>query len=121
AIADEKKDVFAALLANRPEAWHHESEILTRSGERRLIRWSNSVLRSGAGDVIGTASIGEDITEQKRAEKALPQEHANLLGAQQDLLTARESLAEGDRLGPVGVCAAGVAHEGKNPLTIIRL
>src|SRR6185295_19988365 len=34
----------------------------------RLIRWNNSVLRSGAGDVIGTASIGEDITEQKRGE-----------------------------------------------------
>jgi diguanylate cyclase (GGDEF)-like protein/PAS domain S-box-containing protein len=59
---------FKALLADKPEAWHHENEILTRSGERRLIRWNNSVLRSGAGDVIGTASIGEDITEQKRAE-----------------------------------------------------
>jgi diguanylate cyclase (GGDEF)-like protein/PAS domain S-box-containing protein len=59
---------FAALLANQPEAMHRESEILTRSGERRLIRWNNSVLRSAAGDVIGTASIGEDITEQKRAE-----------------------------------------------------
>ena len=56
---------FAALLANQPEARHRESEILTRSGERRVIRWNNSVLRSGAGDVIGTASIGEDITERK--------------------------------------------------------
>src|SRR5450759_3695616 len=62
------KDAFAAVLANLPEAWHRENEILTRSGERRLIRWNCSVLRSGAGDVIGTASIGEDITEQKRAE-----------------------------------------------------
>jgi diguanylate cyclase (GGDEF)-like protein/PAS domain S-box-containing protein len=62
------KDSFAALLANLPHAWHHENEILTRSGERRLIRWNNSVLRSAAGDVIGSASIGEDITEQKRAE-----------------------------------------------------
>jgi diguanylate cyclase (GGDEF)-like protein/PAS domain S-box-containing protein len=64
----EVKDVFAAVLANRPETWHHENEILTRSGERRLIRWNNSLLRSGVGDVIGTASIGEDITEQKRTE-----------------------------------------------------
>src|SRR5450759_1359703 len=68
---NDRKDAFAALLANRPEAWHRENEILTRSGERRLIRWNNSVLRSGAGDVIGTASIGEDITERKRAEQAL--------------------------------------------------
>ncbi len=66
-IADLKDSFFAALLANLPEARHHENEILTRSGERRLIRWNNSVLRSGAGDVIGTASIGEDITERKEA------------------------------------------------------
>jgi diguanylate cyclase (GGDEF)-like protein/PAS domain S-box-containing protein len=62
---------FAALLANKPEARHRESEIFTRSGERRLIRWNNSVLRSPVGDVIGTASIGEDITEQKRAETGI--------------------------------------------------
>jgi len=67
-MVDEKRDVFKALLANSLEARHHEHEILTRSGERRLIRWNNSLLRSGAGDLVGTASIGEDITEQKRAE-----------------------------------------------------
>ena len=44
------------------------SELVTRSGARRLVRWNNSVLRSGAGAVIGSASIGEDITERKQAE-----------------------------------------------------
>src|SRR5882762_9377367 len=71
----EMKGVFADLIADLPQAWHHENEILTRSGARRLIRWNNSVLRSGGGDVIGTASIGEDITEQKRAEISI--EHLN--------------------------------------------
>ena len=66
--SDDLKAVFSALLANLPEAWHHEYEILTRAGARRLIRWNNSVLRSGSGEAIGTASIGEDITEQKQAE-----------------------------------------------------
>jgi len=62
------KPVFQELLANLPEAWHRENEIFTRSRERRLIRWNNSVLRSRTGEVIGTASIGEDITDQKGAE-----------------------------------------------------
>lgn len=64
-----KNELFAALLHNQPEALHYDNDILTRSGERRLIRWNNSVLRSGAGDVIGTASIGEDITERKASER----------------------------------------------------
>jgi diguanylate cyclase (GGDEF)-like protein/PAS domain S-box-containing protein len=63
-----KAVVFAGLLVNSPDVWHHENEIVSRSGDRRLIRWNNSVLRSVAGDVIGTASIGEDITDQKRSE-----------------------------------------------------
>jgi diguanylate cyclase (GGDEF)-like protein/PAS domain S-box-containing protein len=64
---DALKEVFSTLLAGAPEGWHHENEILTRSGARRLIRWNNSVLRSAAGEVIGTASIGEDITEKAEA------------------------------------------------------
>ncbi len=56
---------FEALLHDRPVARQVENEILTRSGERRLIRWSNSVLRSLSGAVTGTASIGEDITQQR--------------------------------------------------------
>jgi PAS domain S-box-containing protein len=64
---------FASLIAGLPEAMHHENEILTRSGERRLICWNNSLLRSGTGEVIGSASIGEDITEQKRYQESLRQ------------------------------------------------
>jgi len=69
--AADLKERLATLLTDQPEARHGESVILTRSGERLLIRWNNSLLRSGAGDVNGTASIGEDITEQRRGEEAL--------------------------------------------------
>jgi len=77
-ISDLKDAFFAALLANQYEARHHENEILTRSGERRLICWNNSVLQSPVGDVIGIASIGEDITERKKAEEVLKQRAAEL-------------------------------------------
>ena len=68
---DELKGTLEELLNDLPSAWHHENEILTRSGERRLIRWNNSVLHSNSGEVIGTASIGEDITDRKHAERKL--------------------------------------------------
>ncbi len=60
---------FAALLADSPTVWHYESEILTRSGARRTIRWNNLVLRSPRGEAIGAARIGEDVTERMRSEE----------------------------------------------------
>ena len=52
---------------------HNENEILTSSGERRLVSWSNTILKDAEGHVIGTNSIGEDITERKRMEETLRQ------------------------------------------------
>ena len=70
-IQDLRNEFYTALLENRPEALHHENDIVTRSGERRQIRWNNSVLRSEDGAIIGTASIGEDITERNKAEASI--------------------------------------------------
>ncbi|MEO8778667.1 MAG: PAS domain-containing protein [Rhodanobacter sp.] len=83
------RPVFAAPLANPPAAWRVESDLLTRSGEHRLIRWNNSVLRSGSGEVIGTAGIGEDITDRKAAETVLAQ-RANQLERFHRLSVGRE-------------------------------
>jgi diguanylate cyclase (GGDEF)-like protein/PAS domain S-box-containing protein len=62
------RDIFTSSLLDPPPSWHRENEIVTRTGERRLIRWNISMLRATSGEVIGTASIGEDITERMRAE-----------------------------------------------------
>ncbi len=48
-----------------------EGRIQTRSGEWRLISWNNTVVRDVHGRGVGATSIGEDITERRRAEKAL--------------------------------------------------
>lgn len=74
---------FRDLIEERPSAWHHENEILTRSGERLLIQWDNTILRDAAGAVIGTASIGKDVTEARRSEQrihGLNRVHAMLSG-----------------------------------------
>jgi PAS domain S-box-containing protein len=71
----------AALIDSPAAAAHHENQILTRSGERRLIRWNNTTLRSLSGDVMGTASLGEDVTESRRAESRLRLQSAALNAA----------------------------------------
>src|SRR5205085_2004156 len=52
-------------------AAHDEVEILTRFGERRIILWSNTVLRNPEGSILGAASVGSDVTEQRIAERQL--------------------------------------------------
>lgn len=65
------RQVFADVLTGRSSAWHYENEIVTRSGERRLVHWNNTVLRSVGGQVSGVAALGEDITERKEAERKI--------------------------------------------------
>jgi len=65
------RDVFADVLADRLSALHYDNEILTRSGQRRLVHWNNTVLRSVGGEVTGVASLGEDITERREAERKI--------------------------------------------------
>jgi diguanylate cyclase (GGDEF)-like protein/PAS domain S-box-containing protein len=50
---------------------HEESEVFTRHEERRLISWNNTLLHDLDGNVIGSASIGADVTERRRVEQQL--------------------------------------------------
>ncbi len=63
--------LFMSQLADQALPAHHQNNILTKSGELRLVSWNNTMLYDPAGKPTGTASIGEDITERARAEEAL--------------------------------------------------
>ena len=50
---------------------HFESTIRTRSGERRDISWNSTLQRDASGVVAGIATIGQDVTERRRADSLL--------------------------------------------------
>jgi PAS domain S-box-containing protein len=61
------KEVVRFLIEERrPNQW--ENYWITRSGARRLIRWSNTMLLDDSGDFSCIIGTGIDITEQRRAE-----------------------------------------------------
>jgi PAS domain S-box-containing protein len=65
------RDIFFAKTGAGEIPHHHEDAIKTRSGETRDIAWNNTVLRDTEGNITGTASIGEDVTNRNRAGRIL--------------------------------------------------
>ncbi|MCF8298211.1 MAG: PAS domain S-box protein [Saprospiraceae bacterium] len=60
---------------------YYENEILTKSGEERIIAWNNALLKDENGNIIGTLSSGEDITERIKSENQLRESQQLLINA----------------------------------------
>jgi len=64
----EIREGFSSLLINDfPK--YHQNAIVTKAGEERMISWNNTILRSQDNEIIGTLSIGEDITEKLKVDR----------------------------------------------------
>jgi PAS domain S-box-containing protein len=66
-----RKEVFLENVKTGTIAPHLENQITTKYGEIREIVWSNTMLQDQGGNIVGTASIGDDVTARYRAEKRL--------------------------------------------------
>ena len=76
------EEIFDHLMTGIIEPVRYvEGTILTRNGEERIVSWHNTILRDEAGNITGTLSSGEDITDHKKAEEEL-RWNAALLAAQ---------------------------------------
>jgi PAS domain S-box-containing protein len=101
---DGVKATFAELLAGAPTN-AHQNFWATKEGGRRLIDWSNTILRDQDGAAQFVIGTGIDITEKKRIEEQLHQHEAEL--------------AHLARVTMLNELASGLAHEIGQPLTAI--
>ena len=73
----------------------YEVEVVTRTGEARLVMVSVSPLHGVEGEILGVLGIARDMTDTKKLE---------------------QQIRNSEKLASVGKLAAGVAHEINNPL-----
>ena len=67
----EVRDDYFECMARGEIRPHFESTIRTRSGEIRIVSWSSTLERDENDVVNGIVTIGEDVTERRRAEEEL--------------------------------------------------
>ena len=75
------------------------NSIVTKSGVKKEIRWSNNVIFDRSGNVTGILAVGLDVS---------------------DLMEAERKARRSDRLATIGQTMAGMAHESRNALQRIR-
>lgn len=105
---EKEKCIFREIVTGKREASpYYENYIVTKTGERKLIAWQNIYQTDPeTGEIIGSFSSGEDITDIKHSEQILQetQEQLNaildgvvdgvaVIGADERLLYANDAAA----------------------------
>ena len=113
-------DDQAALKSAQP-ILNREEPSRDAEGRERWLLTTKVPLRDGSGDVVGLVSISRDITKRREAEEQVRATNAELRAANDALKEAQLHLIHAEQMQSVGRLAAGVAHEVKNPLAVLRL
>ena len=92
---EQRAEHFARFLADMPTgkiAQHYEGEIIARDGRRYLIDWNHTLMHDLAGNPVGVASIGQDITEARKAEKLIRDSNETLARSMAQTRASEERL-----------------------------
>ncbi|QHW34088.1 PAS domain S-box protein [Paenibacillus rhizovicinus] len=108
---------------------NYENHWQSRTGELRLIAWSNTVLQEPNGDIVLIIGIGIDITEQRKVEQALRESEERfrlIVGSMEEVVTTFDSDLKltgvyGRAMGVNGLPRHGMTlHQLMNPANALR-
>ena len=79
--------------------------IVTRDGDERDIEWYDQTLKDSHGAPVGLLSVGQDVTERRRAEE--------------ERQSVQLQIQHSQKLESLGALAGGIAHDFDNLLMIV--
>lgn len=95
---EEYEQIFSAfnkIISGELENFSYvENHVLTKSGEKRLIAWQNTLVLGEDDGIIGVLSSGEDITERRLAEEEIHVQAKLLENELAERQIAQEALQE---------------------------
>jgi PAS domain S-box-containing protein len=96
-----RQHIFAGRI------WQGEIINRRKNGSYYTAEMTITPVRDDTGEITNFISIIQDITKRKQIET--------------EMLEAREAVARSERMGALGVLAAGIAHEINQPLNALKV
>ncbi|MEO0708438.1 MAG: PAS domain S-box protein [Cyanobacteria bacterium J06649_5] len=106
---------FQQLHSPSDSPLHYQNSILTSVGEERIVAWNNTLLRDLQNAVIGTMSIGEDITERFAVDRI---KGAFVAMVSHELRTPLTAIHGGVKLLSQGIVPSD-SEQGKSLLQVV--
>lgn len=106
----ENEAIFRKVIeTGKPYSGYAKPFVYPKNPERGTTYWDFSLqpVKDNSGEVEGLIFCLVDVTERKRAEE--------------ELMRTQKELSETKRLSDIGMLAATIAHELRNPLGVIRI
>lgn len=118
-VHPEDRGKLIELLRDRNFVDNFEAEIWRRDGEKIWISINVRAIRNESGDITLLEGMIADITERKKAQAELQQKNLELAFAYEELRKKQAMVIQQEKMASIGMLAAGIAHEIKNPMAIL--
>ncbi len=107
-----EEDVFQKFYYETGPVTHHDTFYHHKDGTAIPVSLSTAVMKNGDGRYMGLIAMARDMRESKLLQE--------IDRAYRELKDMQEKLIRSEKLSLLGQLSAGIAHEMRNPLGIVR-